>query len=238
MHLNDYAEVAMETEANQDKIADRIIEFASSSLTYVRLNNGITGLTDEVGELAAAKKKWIEYGQDLDKENIKEEVGDCLWRLAQICKACDFTMGQAARANINKLQKHRYKDGYSDEAAKEENRDRINEASVMRSKDELTEEEILAYNKSFSSEEITGGVGGIRLVKLVNPLPIQTGQGFAEPPEDELTEQDLEIADLEVDNFKLKKVWEETAKTIAGLCEGQDHSTAMKMIERAKEQTK
>jgi len=305
MNLNDYAEKAMETEADQEVIANRLGRLTESNYkVFVRLNNGITGLSDEIGELNSALKKWIEYGQPLDRENVKEEVGDCLWRLAQICKACDFTLDKAAEANIEKLQRHRYKEGYSDEAAREENRDRISEASVMRSTDELTQEVIDQVNEKKCKGKLCSPVA--------NSQMMQTGQGFAEPPEayddyqtDPLPNESIQIQpsqtyqeaydnngpeeedgpwaegwekrsgieesydDYQTDPLLNKaeshryhipkfpesfnetlpgrlikskldqviSVWEDAAIAIAGMVEGQDHKMALKMIERAKEQT-
>jgi NTP pyrophosphatase (non-canonical NTP hydrolase) len=128
-----YQQRAMETEADQTVILHRFLDMGKSEqLRATRLSNGIRGLSDEIGELNSALKKWLEYDQPLDRENIIEEVGDCLWRLAQIAKSCNFDLEEAANANIHKLQKVRYKDGYSDEAAAEENRNREAESAEMK----------------------------------------------------------------------------------------------------------
>lgn len=171
--VDKYHSTAMKTEANQETIAQRLkIMHPEELVLFVELNNAVRGLSDEVGELNSALKKWIEYNAELDRDNIKEEIGDCYWRLSQACKALKLLPSECMEANIRKLQdkdKGRYKNGYSDEAAQEESRNRIDEASCMRSTDELTQEDIDAVN------------GGEVL--------IQNGHGWAEPPEENESEK-------------------------------------------------
>lgn len=208
MNLNEYAEQAMKTEADQGVIGARILR-EPDIVFYTRLNNGITGLTDEVGELNAARKKWIEYGQPLDVVNIKEEVGDCLWRLAQICKACGFTLNDAADTNIQKLQKSRYKNGYSEEAAKEENRDREGEKVL------LSETKTCRHscNKRNLSSPVANGM-------------IQNGHGFGEPPEDYDESGVLESPE------KKGSAGFDVARQIADRLDGQERKHALMEIER------
>lgn len=92
----------------------------------MQLENGFRGLVDEVGEIANIIKKHIEYGQEMDWVNLLEEVGDSLWRLAQIANAGGFTLEDSMRSNITKL-KTRYPTQYSDLNAQEESRDREKE---------------------------------------------------------------------------------------------------------------
>jgi len=127
MNAIEYQFLAMEKEANQCELH---AWYNQQGVTATRLTNGIRGLTDEVGELNAAAKKWLEYKQPLDEVNIMEEVGDCLWRLAQICKAVDITLSEAMDANIRKLDR-RYKDKCTPEESKEENRDREAERKTL-----------------------------------------------------------------------------------------------------------
>jgi NTP pyrophosphatase (non-canonical NTP hydrolase) len=175
MKLEDYEKKAMETEADQQKILDRFYgRTVSERVALVELMNGIHGLSDEVGELNSALKKHFEYGKDLDVDNIREEVGDCFWRLAQICKAVNLAFEECMEANIRKLQEIRYKNGYSDEAAADENRDLHGEARAMLGTDEITQEDIDAYNKD--QNRLSSPVANSQLS--------QNGQGFAEPFED------------------------------------------------------
>ncbi len=127
MTTEDYERLAMRTEADQDKILVRLMSLGANAM---RLDNAARGLAGDAGEVASAVMKYIEYGRDLDRVNLMEEVGDCLWRLAQVCKAGGFSMADAMEGNIRKLRK-RYPDNYSDYHAAEENRDRKAEAEAV-----------------------------------------------------------------------------------------------------------
>ena len=185
MKPNEYQNLAMKTEADQSDIAKRIEKLSIADyLKYVELNNGVTGLSDEVGELNSALKKWIEYGQELDEVNIKEEVGDCLWRLAQICNSLDMTLEECMEANIKKLQdknKGRYKDGYSDEAAKEENRNRKEEAELV---DEF------GMPSTYTKED-TYAEGCFQASTQIDEASCMTSS-------DELTQEDVEAVNLKL----------------------------------------
>lgn len=128
MHADTYQRLAMRTKADQAKILIRIKDQEGHKKTQLLM--GVIGLQDEVGELASCIKKHIEYGQPLDETNLKEEVGDCLWRLAQLCDAIGISLADCACSNIEKL-KHRYKDEYSDFNAEEANRDRQQEREIL-----------------------------------------------------------------------------------------------------------
>lgn len=117
----------MRTEADQSVILTRLVGLGPNAM---RLDNAARGLCDEVGEVNNVVKKYIEYGQPLDTTNLKEEVGDCLWRLAQICKAGGFSLKDAMEANIKKLVV-RYPSRYSDVLAEEDNRDRRMEKEAV-----------------------------------------------------------------------------------------------------------
>jgi NTP pyrophosphatase (non-canonical NTP hydrolase) len=110
MTTDEYEKLAMRTEADQGKI---LIRLASLGPDAMRLDNAARGLAGDAGEVSTAVMKFIEYGRDLDRTNLIEEVGDCLWRLAQVCKAAGFTLQDAMEANIRKLSV-RYPEKYSD----------------------------------------------------------------------------------------------------------------------------
>ena len=70
------------------------------------------GLTSEVGEVASVIKKIFRDKKGkfskLDKQLLKEELGDVLWYLTQICTELDLSLEDIAEENLNKLFK-RYK---------------------------------------------------------------------------------------------------------------------------------
>ena len=83
----------------------------------IRLATAGLGVAGEAGELAGAIKKHLSHGHELDKEHIREEIGDVLWYLAEIAAALDMTLEEVALANIAKL-KRRYPDGFDPERSK------------------------------------------------------------------------------------------------------------------------
>lgn len=165
-----YEELAMRTQASQYEILKRLNMIHSAEMVQIiQLRNGVTGLSDEVGELNSAVKKYVEYGQPLDIANIQEEVGDCLWRLVQICQAIGYSLEQAMIHNIQKL-KVRYPDGFTDYQAAEGNRNREAERQLL--------EEPLNYPQyTYQVKD------GKRKPVLTNPQVV-TNQGFAEPPDE------------------------------------------------------
>lgn len=178
MDVKTYQECALRTMANQNVIRQRLYDMGSP---ITQLENGIRGLTNEVGELAEITKKCIEYGKGpVDVVHLKEEVGDCFWRLRQICDAVGLTFEECMQANIEKL-KIRYPKEFSDIQAQEENRDRAGEREAM----------ILP---SINLDDPIPVTTWHNLPKIGDPFPDgleeyvdeyqQTGSGFAEPPEE------------------------------------------------------
>ncbi|KKN70626.1 hypothetical protein LCGC14_0428990 [marine sediment metagenome] len=120
MNPTEYQKLAGRTECNQ---RDARVRMDTFSLTSIRLNHAALGLTGEVGELCSAIEKWIYYGQGLDRINLIEELGDCLWYIALTCNVIGVDLGSVMEANISKLCKW-YPEKYTDRQAAEENRDR------------------------------------------------------------------------------------------------------------------
>lgn len=132
MHPNEYATLAMRTQADQEKILKRLVELGPRAM---QLDNAARGLAGDAGEVSSAVMKYIEYGRELDRVNLLEEVGDCLWRLAQVCEAVGLTLEEAMEANIRKLQA-RYPTKYTDEASA--NRNKEAERKALEEKGYLT----------------------------------------------------------------------------------------------------
>jgi NTP pyrophosphatase (non-canonical NTP hydrolase) len=65
------------------------------------------GLANEAGEVAGKVKKiFRDRGGEMsaaDREALKQELGDVLWYLAQICTELDLTLSEVASANLTKL---------------------------------------------------------------------------------------------------------------------------------------
>jgi NTP pyrophosphatase (non-canonical NTP hydrolase) len=65
------------------------------------------GLANEAGEVAGKiKKLFRDKGGHIsaeDREALKQELGDVLWYLTQICTELGLTLEEVAEANITKL---------------------------------------------------------------------------------------------------------------------------------------
>jgi NTP pyrophosphatase (non-canonical NTP hydrolase) len=184
MTLDDYQMFALRTMADQDTIRVRNFsdvwamgvlpeglvsssKLASSSI-LVQIDNASRGMGADVGEVLTCVQRCLEYGKPLDGENLKEELGDVLWRIAQVCDALNCTLGEIAHRNIAKL-KVRYPAKFSDHLADETNRNREQEARAM--------EQAVAF---ISVDEAR---------KPLTEPTVQTGAGWAEPPDDCCGEQ-------------------------------------------------
>ncbi len=78
--------------------------------------HGTIGVMTEAGELLDCVKKHLYYGKPLDDTNAKEEIGDILWYLAQICNAKSWSMEEIMQANIDKLRA-RYPEKFTEDNA-------------------------------------------------------------------------------------------------------------------------
>lgn len=90
----------------------------NSSLIITTLVHAQLGLTTEVGELADAVKKFLIYGQKLDRENVIEECGDILWYLTLALDTIGSSVDEAMQNNVNKL-KLRYPEKFTEKDAAE-----------------------------------------------------------------------------------------------------------------------
>lgn len=70
------------------------------------------GLAGETGEVVDHIKKAIFHQHGLDREKVKEELGDVLWYIAGLSTQLGFTLEEVMKANISKLQT-RYQNGFS-----------------------------------------------------------------------------------------------------------------------------
>ena len=78
------------------------------------LFNGILGLSGEVGECAdLVKKKFYQDGRDI-YDDLKDELGDVLWYVAEVASAMEWDLEEVAQHNIDKLHR-RYPEGFDAE---------------------------------------------------------------------------------------------------------------------------
>lgn len=127
MNLNDYQSLAARTAAPHDN----------------ELVNYGLGIAGEAGEVADLIKKAIFHGHNIEQGEIKKELGDVLWYLANIARIAGLTLDEVAESNIAKLQR-RYPQGFSTEASinREEKKNVIEIENPSRN-------EMLGYLKAF-----------------------------------------------------------------------------------------
>jgi NTP pyrophosphatase (non-canonical NTP hydrolase) len=70
------------------------------------------GLAGETGEVVELIKKARFHARPLDVALLREEIGDVLWYLTDLCAQAGFTLADAAQVNAAKLRK-RYPDGFT-----------------------------------------------------------------------------------------------------------------------------
>ena len=98
-----YAELATRTEANDYSLCHQRLD-PSSSVTSMRFVHAVMGLATEIGELAAPLEKTIFYGAELDRVNIKEELGDTMWYVGIAADELGFTIYQLTNKNFVRLR--------------------------------------------------------------------------------------------------------------------------------------
>ena len=76
------------------------------------ITNGVLGLDGETGECCDIVKKYKFQGHELDKEHLKDELGDVLWYIAETCSGLGITLEEVAQFNLDKLH-HRYPKGFN-----------------------------------------------------------------------------------------------------------------------------
>lgn len=84
-----------------------------------QINHALFGMSGEVGEILSIYQKQYQ-GHEIDEEELKKEVGDLIWFVAEYCTVMGWEMDEVLYKNINKL-KRRYPDGF--EAERSVNRD-------------------------------------------------------------------------------------------------------------------
>lgn len=75
--------------------------------------HALHGLAAEIGEIHSIYQK-VYQGHQFDQEALKEEIGDALWNIAELCDVNHWRMGDVAMMNIGKLRS-RYPEGFDEE---------------------------------------------------------------------------------------------------------------------------
>ncbi len=89
-----------------DYLLNEYQEMAASTAIYKVEHQVIypaLGLAAEAGEVANKVKKILRDGS-FDREGISDEIGDCLWYIAALCRDLNVDMSDIARNNLKKLK--------------------------------------------------------------------------------------------------------------------------------------
>ena len=104
MKLEDEAKKFMEQKyealnfrSYQDMAAETAVYKSEHQVIYPAL-----GLAAEAGEVANKVKKILRDG-NFNREAISDEVGDCLWYIAALCRDLNVDMKELAKNNLRKL---------------------------------------------------------------------------------------------------------------------------------------
>mgnify|MGYP001983236456 CR=1 FL=1 len=81
----------------QDMASETAVYKTEHAVIYPAL-----GLAAEAGEVANKVKKIMRDGK-LDREAIADEIGDCLWYIAALCRDLNVDMENVAYSNLEKL---------------------------------------------------------------------------------------------------------------------------------------
>ncbi len=87
----------MEFDDYQKKTGETAVYPEENAIEYLAL-----GLNGEAGEVAEKVKKSIRDDKELG-DDIRDEIGDCLWYIARLLDELGYEMSEAAEANIDKL---------------------------------------------------------------------------------------------------------------------------------------
>ncbi|MEC7275055.1 MAG: nucleoside triphosphate pyrophosphohydrolase family protein [Bdellovibrionota bacterium] len=127
MNSKDYISNAIKTESTDFQAMNQRLQDDGSK----RLLHAGFGLSTEAGEFLDALKKHIFYGKELDRVNLREELGDLFWYMAIACDELDVPFEALMQRNIEKL-KARYGEKFSEEKA--EKRDLETEREILERK--------------------------------------------------------------------------------------------------------
>lgn len=93
-----FNEETMDMSEYQDVASDTAIYPPEHEIIYPAL-----GLAAEAGEVANKVKK-ILRDKNFDRNGIADELGDCLWYIAALCRDLNIEMSEVAKGNLKKLK--------------------------------------------------------------------------------------------------------------------------------------
>ena len=79
--------------------------------------HALFGMASEVGEIHGIFQKQYQ-GHSIDYTELKKEVGDLLWFIAEFCTASGWDMEYIMQMNLDKIER-RYPDGFEEKRSVE-----------------------------------------------------------------------------------------------------------------------
>jgi NTP pyrophosphatase (non-canonical NTP hydrolase) len=103
----------MEIQNYQSKASRTMANLESKILDELHM---VLGMQTEAAEISDVFKKNIAYNKDIDYVNVKEEIGDLMWYVANICNINGWDLRDILATNIKKLEA-RYPEKFTNEKA-------------------------------------------------------------------------------------------------------------------------
>lgn len=91
----------MEIQEYQNKVQRTLAELESPFEDNLHM---VLGMQTEVAEIADVFKKYLAYRREIDWVNVREELGDTMWYIANICNLNDWDLREIMATNIRKLE--------------------------------------------------------------------------------------------------------------------------------------
>lgn len=114
--FNNFKNIIMKKYTIEQYIKDTSRTCASLGSDVADNTHMLLGIVTESGELCDTFKKNFAYGKEIDWVNVKEEVGDLLWYIANFCRINNISITEVMKTNVNKL-KLRYPEKFTEENA-------------------------------------------------------------------------------------------------------------------------
>lgn len=90
MQLDEYQQQARESMRRGLSARDGLLDAAA-------------GLAEEAAEVLSHVRKHLFFDKPLDRDAVREELGDALWCLAAVATRLDFSLGDVAAINLQKI---------------------------------------------------------------------------------------------------------------------------------------
>ena len=113
-----YFEWAITKDRTEDQYEDFYDRLGQGYYSNIQMLHAVLGIAGETGEVVECVKKSLLYGKELDKQHVKEEVGDALWYFSLLLHSIGSSFDEVMQMNHDKLEK-RFPGGFTEKLALE-----------------------------------------------------------------------------------------------------------------------